>query len=41
MMLREGKYTPGQIDGKWTKVMIEQFNQWLQQKGSKLRMPVR
>jgi regulator of RNase E activity RraA len=41
MMLREGKYTPGQIDGKWTKSMIEQFNQWLQQKGSKLRMPVR
>jgi regulator of RNase E activity RraA len=41
MMLREGKYTPGQIDGKWTKVMIEQFNQWLQQKGSKLRIPVR
>lgn len=41
MMLREGKYTPGQIDGKWTKSMVEQFNQWLQQKGSKLRMPVR
>ena len=40
MMLREGKYTPGQIDGKWTRSMIEQFNQWLQQKGSKLRMPV-
>lgn len=41
MMLREGKYTPGQIDGKWTKTMIEQFNAWLQEKGSKLRMPVR
>jgi 4-hydroxy-4-methyl-2-oxoglutarate aldolase len=40
MMLREGKYTPGQIDRKWTKTMIEQFNQWLRQKGSKLRMPV-
>lgn len=40
MMLREGKYTPGQIDSRWTKTMIEQFNQWLQQKGSKLRMPV-
>lgn len=40
MMLREGKYTPGQIDGKWTKSMIEQFNAWLRHKGSKLRMPV-
>ena len=39
MMLREGKYTPGQIDGKWTKQMIEQFNAWLEKKGSKLRMP--
>ena len=39
MMLREGKYTPGQIDAKWTKEMIEQFNAWLTEKGSKLRMP--
>jgi 4-hydroxy-4-methyl-2-oxoglutarate aldolase len=39
MMLREGKYTPGQIDNKWTKEMIEQFNAWLEKKGSKLRMP--
>ena len=38
-MLREGKYTPGQIDAKWTKEMIEQFNTWLEKKGSKLRMP--
>ena len=38
MMLREGKYTPGQIDGKWTKEMIEQFNAWLAKKGSKLHM---
>jgi 4-hydroxy-4-methyl-2-oxoglutarate aldolase len=37
-MLREGKYTPGQIDGKWTKPMIEEFNKWVEQKGSKLRM---
>lgn len=41
MMLREGKYTPGQIDGRWTPEMIRQFNEWLKQKGSKLRMPVR
>jgi regulator of RNase E activity RraA len=40
MMLREGKYTPGQIDAKWTRSMVEQFNQWLTQKGSKLRMPL-
>jgi len=33
-MLREGKYTPGQIDATWTKVMIEQFNVWLEKKGS-------
>ena len=39
MMLREGKYTPGQIDAKWTPQMIEEFNAWLQAKGSKLRMP--
>ena len=38
-MLREGKYTPGQIDGKWTKQMVEEFNAWLEKKGSKLRMP--
>jgi len=40
MMLREGKYTPGEIDGEWTRDMVEQFNRWLEQKGSKLRMPL-
>ena len=39
-MLREGKYTPGEIDGEWTRGMVEQFNRWLEQKGSKLRMPL-
>ncbi|MFZ0735277.1 MAG: RraA family protein [Candidatus Sulfotelmatobacter sp.] len=38
MMLREGKYTPGQIDAKWTPEMVEQFNSWLEKKESKLRM---
>ena len=38
-MLREGKYTPGQIDASWTKTMVEEFNTWLEKKGSKLRMP--
>jgi 4-hydroxy-4-methyl-2-oxoglutarate aldolase len=40
MMLREGKYTPGQIDGKWSRQMVEQFNAWLEKKGSALRMPL-
>jgi 4-hydroxy-4-methyl-2-oxoglutarate aldolase len=38
-MLREGKYTPGQIDARWTKAMVDEFNAWLEKKGSKLRMP--
>jgi 4-hydroxy-4-methyl-2-oxoglutarate aldolase len=38
-MLREGKYTPGQIDRKWTKPMIQEFNKWLEQKGLPMRMP--
>jgi 4-hydroxy-4-methyl-2-oxoglutarate aldolase len=37
MMLRERKYTPGQIDSKWTKEMNDAFNRWAEQKGSKLR----
>jgi 4-hydroxy-4-methyl-2-oxoglutarate aldolase len=37
-MLREGKYTPGQIDAKWTKQMVAEFNAWLEKKGSKRRM---
>ncbi len=37
-MLREGRYTPGQIDGRWTKQMIEEFNKWAEQKGYKVRM---
>jgi regulator of RNase E activity RraA len=40
MMLREEKYTPGQIDAKWTPKMVEEFNTWLEKKGSKLRLPV-
>ncbi len=40
-MLRDSKYTPGQIDAKWTTKMIEEFNTWLEKRGSKLRMPAR
>jgi 4-hydroxy-4-methyl-2-oxoglutarate aldolase len=39
-MLREGKYAPGQIDGAWTTGMIEEFNRWASQRGSKLRMKI-
>ena len=41
MMLREGKYTPGEIDGKRMPKMIEGFNAWLGKRGSKLRMPAK
>lgn len=38
-MLREGKYTSGQIDSKWTPEMVRAFNKWAEEKGSKLRLP--
>src|SRR5512145_285322 len=28
LMLREGKYTPGQIDSKWTEAMEAEFSAW-------------
>lgn len=40
-MLREQKYTPGQIDAGWSPAMIEDFNKWAEAKGSKMRMPVK
>jgi 4-hydroxy-4-methyl-2-oxoglutarate aldolase len=30
MLIREGKYTPGQIDTGWTKQMQEEFGQWVE-----------
>ena len=36
-MLREGMYTPGQVDGRWTKEMIEEFNRYAEQQGAKVR----
>ncbi len=39
-MLRQGKYTPGQIDATWTREMIQEFNEWVAKRGSKLRMPL-
>lgn len=32
MMLREGKYTPGQIDTRWTDAMQAEFRKWVEQK---------
>lgn len=40
-MLREQKYTPGQIDTRWTPEMIDEFNKWAEAKGSRVRMPRR
>ncbi|HSU33902.1 MAG TPA: hypothetical protein VLJ11_21930 [Bryobacteraceae bacterium] len=37
-MLREGKYAPGQVDGQWTPQMVDEFNKYLESKGSKLRL---
>ncbi len=39
-MLRLGKYTPGEIDSRWTREMIEEFNRWAEQRGAKVRMRV-
>lgn len=39
-MLRQGRYTPGQIDAQWTRPMVEEFNAWAARKGSKLHMPL-
>jgi 4-hydroxy-4-methyl-2-oxoglutarate aldolase len=36
-MLREQKYTPGQVDGEWTQPMIDEFNKFAEAKGSKIR----
>jgi hypothetical protein len=30
-----------EFDATWTKEMIEEFNAWVQKRGSELRMPVR
>jgi regulator of RNase E activity RraA len=40
-MLREEKYTPGQIDSAWTPPMIEEFNKWAAARGAKVRMEPR
>ena len=37
-MLREGKYGPAEIDSRWSKEMIQEFNRWVEKQGSTLRM---
>ena len=37
--LREGKYTPGQIDTKWTEAIQEDFRGWLRQNMNQLPVP--
>jgi hypothetical protein len=34
--LREGKYTPGQIDARWSAEIRADFEAWLKENGSKL-----
>ena len=37
--LREGKYTPGQIDNRWSDDIERDFSQWLQSHIDKLPVP--
>jgi regulator of RNase E activity RraA len=37
--LRAGTYTPGQIDGRWTKEIEQDFAQWLTQNKDRLKVP--
>jgi len=37
--LREGKYTPGQIDARWTPEIEKDFTEWLRQHMDKLPVP--
>jgi len=37
--LREGKYTPGQIDGRWTAEIEKDFSQWLEAHIDELPVP--
>lgn len=37
-MLREGKYTPGEIDMKWSAAIVDTFRGWLKQHPEKVKM---
>jgi hypothetical protein len=34
-MLRQGKYTPGQVDSKWTDAMEAEYQAWVKARGAK------
>jgi 4-hydroxy-4-methyl-2-oxoglutarate aldolase len=34
-MLREGKYTPGEVDSRWSKEMEAEFDKWMQEQKKK------
>jgi len=38
LRLRQGKYTPGQIDRRWTDDIVEDFMKWLDENPGKARM---
>ncbi len=38
-MLREGKFTPGEIDMKWNATIITAFRDWIKKNPSKVKMP--
>ena len=40
-MLREGKYTPGEVDSRWSDKMNQEFNAWAEQQGLKARIKPR
>ena len=37
-MLREGKYTPGEIDMKWNSTIVTSFREWLKKNPEKVKM---
>ncbi len=37
--LREGRYTPGQIDSRWSEEILNDFFQWLQENRDRLGVP--
>lgn len=39
LRLREGKYTPGQIDRGWTQEIKDDFMKWIESNPDKLKMP--
>jgi regulator of RNase E activity RraA len=39
LRLKEGKYTPGQIDARWSDAIEKDFSQWLRDNSTKLPIP--